>query len=198
MRLSGWIAAGAAALAVLALAGLGLAASGPVDVAGLSPFAACTVGGPGTNYPNSEVEPFVAVNPANASNIVGVFQQDRWSNGGAHGLVASTSHDGGSTWTESWAHFSNCSGGTAANGGDYGRASDPWVTFAPNGDLYQISLSASSDLTVSAVLVSKSVDGGANWSEPTTVARNVSAFAEGPGLKDKVSITADTGHSNLD
>jgi hypothetical protein len=120
-----WVTTSAAALAVLAFTALALAASGPVDVSGLSPFAACAVGGPGTNSVNSEVEPFVAVNPANPSNIVGVFQQDRWSNGGAHGLVASTSHDGGSTWTESWAHFSTCSGGTAANGGDYGRASDP-------------------------------------------------------------------------
>jgi hypothetical protein len=191
-----WLTTGAAALAILAFAGLALAASGPVDVSGLSPFAACTIGGPGTNYPNSEVEPFVAVNPANPSNIVGVFQQDRWSNGGAHGLVASTSHDGGSTWTESWAHFSNCSGGTAANGGDYARASDPWVTFAPNGDVYQISLSASADLTVSAVLVSKSTDGGDTWSEPTTLARNVSGFPEGPGFNDKESITADPTNSN--
>jgi len=100
MRIRRWITAGAAALAILAFASLALAASGPVDVSGLSPFAACTVGGPGTNYVNSEVEPFVAVNPTNPSNIVGVFQQDRWSNGGAHGLVASTSHDGGSTWTQ--------------------------------------------------------------------------------------------------
>src|SRR5437016_9565831 len=196
MRLSRWITAGITAIAAFAVAGLALAASGPVDVSGLSPFAACTVGGPGTNYVNSEVEPFVSVNPANPSNIVGVFQQDRWSNGGAHGLVASTSHDGGATWTESWAHFSTCSGGTAANGGDYGRASDPWVTFAPNGDVYQISLSASADLTVSAVLVSKSVDGGDSWSEPTTLARNVSAFSEGPGFNDKESITADPGDAS--
>ena len=190
------VTTGAAALAVLAFAALALAASGPVDVSGLSPFAACTVGGPGTNSVNSEVEPFVAVNPTNPSNIVGVFQQDRWSNGGAHGLVASTSHDGGTTWTESWAHFSTCSGGTAANGGDYGRASDPWVTFAPNGDVYQISLSASADVTVSAVLVSKSTDGGDTWSEPTTLARNVSAFPEGPGFNDKESITADPTNAN--
>ena len=191
-----WITTAAAAIAVFAVTGLALAASGPVDVSGLSPFAACTIGGPGTNFVNSEVEPFVAVNPANPSNIVGVFQQDRWSNGGAHGLVASTSHDGGSTWTESWAHFSNCSGGTAANGGDYARASDPWVTFAPNGDVYQISLSASADLTVSAVLVSKSTDGGDTWSEPTTLARNVSGFPEGPGFNDKESITADPTNAN--
>ncbi len=196
MRLSRWITAGITAIAAFAVAGLALAASGPIDVSGLSPFATCTVGGPGTNYVKSEVEPFVAVNPTNPSNIVGVFQQDRWSNGGAHGLVASTSHDGGTTWAESWAHFSNCSGGTAANGGDYGRASDPWVTFAPNGHAYQISLSASADLTVSAVLVSKSIDGGDTWSEPTTLARNVSAFAEGPGFNDKESITADPTNAN--
>jgi hypothetical protein len=175
---------------------IALAAAGPVDVSGLSPFASCTVGGPGTNFVNSEVEPFVAVNPVNPNNIVGVFQQDRWSNGGAHGLVTSTSHDDGATWAESWAHFSTCSGGTAANGGNYDRASDPWVTFAPNGDVYQISLSASADVTVSAVLVSKSVDGGDTWSEPTTLARNVSAFGFGPGFNDKESITADPGVAN--
>ena len=160
--------------AAIAVAGTALAAAGPVDVSGLSPFASCTVGGPGTNFVNSEVEPFVAVNPANPSTIVGVFQQDRWSNGGAHGLVASTSHDGGATWSESWAHFSICSGGTAANGGNYDRASDPWVTFASNGHVYQISLSASADLTVSAVLVSKSVDGGDTWSEDGSA--NISAL----------------------
>lgn len=196
MRLLRWIIAGVTAVAAIAVAGIALAAAGPIDVSDLSPFASCTVGGPGTNFVNSEVEPFVAVNPANPNNIVGVFQQDRWSNGGAHGLVTSTSHDGGATWVESWAHFSTCSGGTAANGGNYDRASDPWVTFAPNGDVYQISLSASADVTVSAVLVSKSVDGGDTWSEPTTLARNVSAFGFGPGFNDKESITADPTNAN--
>src|SRR5881398_189928 len=172
MHLLRWITTATAAIAVFAVAGLALAASGPVDVSGLSPFAACTVGGPGTNYVNSEVEPFVAVNPANPSNIVGVFQQDRWSNGGAHGLVTATTHDGGTTWAESWAHFSSCSGGTAANGGNYDRASDPWVTFAPNGDVYQVSLSASADVTVSAGRVGTGVAAVDTWSEPTTLTRN--------------------------
>jgi hypothetical protein len=196
MRFSRWFIAAVAAFAVFTVAGLALAAAGPIDVSGLSPFASCTVGGPGTNFVNSEVEPFVSVNPADPSNIVGVFQQDRWSNGGAHGLVAATSHDGGATWSESWAHFSTCSGGTAANGGNYDRASDPWVSFAPNGDVYQISLSASADVTVSAVLVSKSVDGGDTWSEPITLARNVSGFSFGPGFNDKESITADPTDAN--
>jgi len=86
------------------------------------------------------VEPWIDVNPLNASNMIGVFQQDRWDDGGAHGLVAAVTHDGGASWTRSWAHFSLCSGGTAANGGDYDRASEPWVSFAPNGDAYQLAL----------------------------------------------------------
>jgi hypothetical protein len=141
------LAAAAAALVVVAPAAGGAYTQGPLVLASQpSPFAGCTVGGPGTNYPNSEVEPFVAVSPANANNIIGVFQQDRWDNGGAHGIVAAVTHDGGQTWSETWPHFSTCAGGTAANGGDYDRSSDPWVTFAPNGDAYFISLSASADL----------------------------------------------------
>src|SRR5215208_6801295 len=50
--------------------------------------------------------------------------------GGAHGLVAATSFNGGASWTRSFAHFSICAGGTVANGGDFQRASDPWVTFS--------------------------------------------------------------------
>src|SRR5512143_2664733 len=115
---------------------------GPLTLAsGPSPFASCTIGGPGTNYVNAEVEPRVAVNPTNPSNIVAVYQQDRWSNGGAHGLVTAVSHDGGATWSRTFAHFSLCSGGTTANGGGYERTSDPWVSFSPTGEAYQIAIS---------------------------------------------------------
>src|SRR5256885_1422487 len=64
-------------------------------------LAACTLGqGPPTagaefNYRDSEVEPYVAVNPADLSNVIGVWQQDRWSDGGARGLVAGFSTEGG-------------------------------------------------------------------------------------------------------
>src|SRR6266511_2108094 len=111
-------------------------------VSGPSPFAACTVGGNPTsiNYPNAEVEPFVAVNPTNPNNIIGVFQQDRWSDAGAHALVAAYSFNGGTTWGESWPTFDKCAGGA-----DYDRASDPWVTFDPAGNAYFISLSLSAD-----------------------------------------------------
>jgi hypothetical protein len=180
------VAVGVLVLASTAVAGT-YTQGALVLASGPSPFAGCTVGGPGTNYPNSELEPFVSVSPANPSNVIGVFQQDRWDNGGAHGIIAAVSHNGGASWSETWPHFSTCAGGTAANGGNYDRSSDPWVTFAPNGDAYFISLSASADLLTSAVLVSKSTDAGDHWSEPTTLISERSAFH----FNDKESITAD-------
>src|SRR5439155_1365984 len=70
-----------------------------------------------------------------------------------------------------------CAGGTDANGGNYQRASDPWITFAPNGDAYFISLSLTflgpTSSTGTAVLVSKSIDGGDHWSEPVTLVRDI-------------------------
>lgn len=50
------------------------------------------------SYLNSEVEPQIAVDPTDPSHLVGAWQQDRWSNGGAHGLVAGYSTDGGASW----------------------------------------------------------------------------------------------------
>src|SRR2546422_5828067 len=92
-----------AALAAIVGSAAGTVAP-PTLVSGPSPFAGCThTGTGGTNYLNAEVEPWVAVNPANPNNIIGVYQQDRWSNGGARGLVASVTHNGGTTWARSWA-----------------------------------------------------------------------------------------------
>src|SRR2546423_824451 len=94
-------------------------AAGPLTVASQtpSPFAGCTQTGPGeTNYINAEVEPWVEVNPTNPNNIIGVFQQDRWSDGGARGLVAAVTHNSGGSWAQTFAHFTYCSGGNAANG----------------------------------------------------------------------------------
>ena len=180
------------ALGALLVAGGASSASGytigsPVLASGPSPFATCTTGGaPGdTNFVNTEVEPFIAVNPTNASNLVGVYQQDRWAGGGAHGLVASRSANGGQTWAQNFAAFDACSGGTGNDA--YDRASDPWVTFDPNGNAYQISLSFSADNLTSAVLVSKSTDGGATWDVPKTLIRDTSIV----NFNDKESITAD-------
>lgn len=184
------------ALMVLATVASTFSGTSLLMASGPSPFANCTIGAVGTPgetlYVNSEVEPWMAVNPTNPNNIVAVYQQDRWSNGGSHGLVTAVSHNGGQTWSHTWSHFSFCAGGTVANGGDFDRASDPWVTFSPNGDAYQISLSVSANQLTSAILVSKSSDGGDTWSEPATLIRETSAF----NFNDKESITADPTNAN--
>src|SRR5437899_2379601 len=172
---------------------------------GASPFASCDISGfllPGeTNYVNTELEPWVAVNPTDPSNIIGVYQQDRYTFGGARGLAASVSHDGGATWKATYPPFSICAGGNAANGGDFQRSSDPWVTSSPNGDAYFISLSISfigdTSTTGSAVLVSKSTDGGDHWGDPVTLVRDVGDADVAPFyFNDKESITADPFDSN--
>jgi hypothetical protein len=187
-----------AAAVVVGAAGSGVFTSTAPSVASKpSPFPVGCEGVPqsGTLYENAEVEPRVAVDPANSRHIVGVFQQDRWSNGGSHGLVTSTSFDGGATWAESWAHFSICAGGNVANGGDFQRASDPWVTFSPNGVVHQIALSFNDTNADNAILASRSTDGGATWSEPATLQRE--NRGSGSLFVDKESITADPFDPNF-
>src|SRR5712671_6078478 len=93
-----------------------------------------------TFFPDAEVEPFLAVDPADPAHLIGVWQQDRYSGGGAAGLLASISFDAGKTWATASAPFSHCTGGTPVNGGDYHRASDPWVAISPDGTAHQLAL----------------------------------------------------------
>jgi BNR repeat-like domain len=145
----------------------------------------------GNLFKNSEVEPYVSVNPRNPLNLVGVWQQDRWSNGGAQGLGTGVSFDGGVTWKQSYLPYSRCAGGTVANGGDYNRASDPWVSFSPNGVVHQMALAVSGEAFeadgVSAMLVSRSTDSGRTWSPSITLIRDAGAQF----FNDKNTITAD-------
>lgn len=189
--------AGALVLGAGAEAGTYTAAA-LTNVSGPSPlgaFSSCNAGPlDAPLYVNSEVEPWIAVNPANTSNVIGVFQQDRWRNGGARGLVASVTNGAG--WSKSWAPFTFCTDGTTANGGDFERASDPWVTFSPNGAAYQISISFNESNFANAVLVSKSIDGGATWGGPTTLIRDSGERETSFAFNDKESITADPAISS--
>jgi hypothetical protein len=180
-------------VALAGLAGAGPAAGAtsltigaPQFVSGASPFASCTVGGGGvsgnsTVAVNSEVEPFVA---AHGSNVIGVYQQDRWNDGGAHGLVSSRSANSGGSWTfPTFAQFSECAGGPAP----WERSSDPWITFDKAGNAYWISLSVSANEVNSSIQVSKSTDNGATWSIPTVIQQDASNIT----FNDKESITGD-------
>jgi hypothetical protein len=172
-----------------------------VQVSGGSPIAGCLGDQPtsGTNFVNSEIEPWMAVNPTDGANLVAAWQQDRWSNGGSRGIVTASSHDGGLTWTTNAATKSSiCTGGTVANGGNYERASDPWVDFSPNGTAYLMTLSVDTNpggfgTSPNAMLVMRSTNGGATWSNPITLKRD-----EDPNiLNDKNTLTADSNDSSF-
>ncbi len=155
----------------------------PTLVSGPSPFANCAIGGPGTIYVNAEVEPWLAVNPLNPSNLIGVWQQDRWSNGGAHGLVAASSFDGGTTWKQTNLPFSAC-----ANGLGYERASDPWVSIGPDGTAYSVSISFNQSNNNNAVAAAVSKDGGISWENLTVLIADNEPTLQ--FFNDKESVTA--------
>jgi BNR repeat-like domain len=174
-------------LTVVATVGVGVArASTLITVSSTDPYAGCSIAGqPGINFPDAEVEPWISVNPKNPNNIIGAWQQDRWSNGGARGLVAGFSLNGGKSWSESTLPFSQC----APGGLPFERASDPWVSFGPDGTAYASAISFNRTNNKNAVAAATSTNGGKTWSNPVTLV----AFTTNGGQfsTDKNSTTAD-------
>src|SRR5262249_17804769 len=127
-------------------------------------------------------------------HLVGVWQQDRWSNGGSRGIVAGVSMDGGNTWTDV-----PLPGVTVNTGGTFLRASDPWVTFAPDGSVYVASLVGPPGFG-EGIYVSKSTTGGLTWQNPAVIiddSQNVDSGGNYEFFDDKESITADPTNANL-
>ena len=167
---------------------------GPVQVSGDSPFGPLEDCGNfpsgGINFLNSEVEPWLDVNPTDRDNLVAFWQQDRWSNGGARSNVAGVTFDGGRSWESVVVP-----GLTECSGGPFERASDPWVSFSPDGTLHQMSLVVNLPTFAgrNGMAVSRSLDGGLSWSPPIFVIDE-----ETPGvLNDKNSLTADSTDSDF-
>ena len=167
----------------------------------LTPFAlGCNgqfSGTSGINYPGAEVEPSLARNPANSNHMVAVWQQDRWSNGSSQGITGAVTFDGGKTWANTLAASSRCSGGSDANGGNYDRATDPWTSIARDGSAFQMALGTSgtafTNSAISAMLVSRSTDGGRTWGAARTLVRDASAIV----FHDKNMLTVDPGNAAL-
>jgi len=145
----------------------------------------------------------VTVNPTDADdddilgdNIVGYYQQDRWSNGGSKGLVAAVSFDDGVTWTQTFPdQLTVCTDGPDAL---FERASDPWISFSPNGSLHAISLVLDPDPTTggfgdNGVVYNRSTDGGLTWEDPIVLRTDFDPNY----LNDKESITADPNDSDF-
>ncbi len=185
------------ALAALAACGGGDAArppppplAEPLRVTGASPYP------PGCNPPvgavrlwlGAEVEPHLAVDPADPDHLVAAWQQDRWDGGGANGTGAAASFDGGRTWTRRDPAFSACAGGGA---GAWARTSDPWVAIGADGTVHVMALAFDDpwDGARSAMVASRSTDGGRTWSARATLAQE---DVRDQAL-DKNTLTADPG-----
>lgn len=133
---------------------------------------------PGTMTLNDAAEPHAAVNPVHPNNMVAA-----WIQGPIQNNISAASFDGGLTWQQVPLPLSICSGGTFVGTGD------PWLSFAPNGDLYCVAIGGPS-LASTYTVVCKSTDGGLHWSGPTTV--DTPTFAP-----DKCTITADPTDSHF-
>jgi hypothetical protein len=171
-----------------------------VQVTGPDPFTSCTKDNVGQQettfgsilYPNTVIEPWVAVDPTDASRLLVGHHQDRWSDGGARGVIDALSNDGGATWTNPIPAAPP--GVTECTGGNRARASDPWTAFANDGTALFLSLVLDPAklqtpfvARKSGVLVSRSTDHGATWGSPVALITNNTSHV----LNDKTSMTAD-------
>ena len=96
--------------------------------------------------------------------------------------------DGGTSWeTVIVPGLTRCSDGL------FSRASDPWLSFGPDGSLHHIALATTLGRVQSSVLlVNRSLDGGLTWSDPIRLIGDLAPF-----FNDKESILADSTDANL-
>lgn len=179
-------AGGETAAPVIALPGSRVSAASPVA-------AGCTGGSTtGTLYVDAEVEPMLARQPADGRQWVAVWQQDRWSDGGARAVVSAVTRDGGATWQRTLHPFSRCGGAASGSSGDFERVSDPWVDIGADGVVHLLALAFSGrEFTatgVTALLASRSTDGGRSYSAPQVLLADPGAAF----FNDKGAITVDT------
>lgn len=167
-------------------------ASGPSPVA-----PGCNGGRAGGSvYIDAEVEPWVVASGADPALLVGVWQQDRASDGGARALVSARSTDGGRSWQRALQPLSRCGGAAPGSPGDFQRASDPWVDIGPDGTVHLMGLAFDgTNLTPgssSAMLVRRSTDGGRSWGPVIRLQRDGEDF-----FNDKNTLTADPTDARL-
>lgn len=205
LRRRAWLlgGVGVVALAGAAIAGAAVLTAGtPVRVpdnplaanAACAPLVAQQTAAGSINYPDSEVEPYVAVDPTDPQHLVGSVQQDRWNDGGSNGLTNVVSTNGGATWqlAASQPQFTRCEGAAPGSPGDLNRATDPWVSFSSDGKIvYSITDAFNANGPAfggaSAIIISRSTNGGVTWQTPVT-ARFDASFTV---LNDKETVTAD-------
>jgi hypothetical protein len=165
-----------------------------VKVSTGDPFAGCRLGGNGSalSFRSAEVEPMIADNPARTANLIGTWQQDRWSDGGAKGQVASWSLDAGRTWGQTPQPFTRCAQPFYRSQVlQYERTSDPWVSIGPDGTAYAVSLPFDGDFIRNGLGAAVSNDGGRTWAHQQDLDPLVARSDTLDPADDKESVTAD-------
>jgi hypothetical protein len=140
--------------------------------------------------PDTEIEPSIAVNPANPRNVVTVYQEGRIADGGDATNGFATSFDGGKTWTTG-----ELPGLTTypGQGGVFERASDAVVAFGPSNIVYANSLVFDYNTghgLRSGIAINVSKDGGLHWGLPVIIQDDKLG-----GLNDKNWIVVDTSNA---
>src|SRR5947208_633116 len=132
--------------------------------------------------PETETEPFLALDPENPKHLLAVYQEDRFEDGGCRDLISAVSFDGGATWQETL--LPNL---TEADGGPYERISDPWVALGSGGRAYFASIALDETSPRNGVYLSASDDGGLTWGDAVAV-----HTGDAQTFDDKEAVVVDT------
>ena len=144
-------------------------------------------------YTNPDSQHRTQVEPdsfAHGNTVVTAFQTGRVFDGGASNIAWATTTNAGRTWTTG-----NLPGTTIHEGGPWARISDPSVAYDPEHDVWMIStlafgMGSTPFGAPSAILTSRSTDGGLTWQAPVPVSIGPSSFY------DKNWIACDTWPSS--
>lgn len=118
----------------------------------------------------AQAEPHIARSKVDPDFLAAIFQEGRFTDGGAVDCGYSITHDGGLSWTR--ALIPNL---TTTSGGPYLRATDPVAAIDLNERLF-FNTEAATDaaFTTGVILVSRSIDEGASFDSPVVVFKPVS------------------------
>lgn len=123
---------------------------------------------------------------------MGVWQQDRWSDGGAKGQEAGWSFDGGNTWGRTPQPFTLCAQPFYKTKVlQYQRTSDPWTSIGPDGTVYSASLPFDGDFIRNGLGTAVSHDGGRTWVDQQDIDPLIARADTLDPADDKESVTAD-------
>jgi hypothetical protein len=136
----------------------------------------------GFAQPETQAEPFLAIDPQDERRLLAAYQDARFESGGARALTYSLSTNAGRRWSTAL-----IPGLTILTGGPWQRASDPWVAFGPGHRAYYASLAFDESRPDNSIVVSTSTDGGSTFGDPVTVHR-----PRGTDFDDKEAVVIDT------